>query len=1811
MFLPEIGQVVHCAPSFRVFCAQNPVGGGGGRKGLPQSFLTRFNRVFVEEMSAGDYLEILTKAFTGHQGMTQLEELLPKMVEFIRLLTENFVENSLYGSRGSPWEFNLRDIFRWSQLILATKGTNDFRDRLMFSTNMLFVERVRTIVDKRRIEVLFELVFSFKLKTESFPSVEWTANSLFIGTNALLTVQHRPAYLAHHGSLLEDFGNSLMMSSQARLLEMIGTCVTMKWPVLLTGPAGSGKRKSLQMLAAITGSRIAYFSASPSTDSSELLGSYEQAAAMTHIWRSLYHIESALFMPTGGRSNIVTGTQRQLIGLLAEYRRVFLVAEEVATNNSLSLEKGEELIAKLQDLLELSWEALPTTNSGGEKQLETAREELQKAFLILERLEKGSGSSSFEWEDGILLNAIREGHWFVVGDANLCPSAVLDRLNSLLEPQGSLLLTEGGGGGEGDIGTGVIVPHENFRVFLLTDPSLGEVSRAMRNRCVEISVGCTVDTKDQPYPSSNVAAGFGDAFKNGLGLSSAISIRERFDCSSKQLVSAPISRPERRLSQNLCNLTRLNRLTGQDSNTALLSAFRSLRVSSCQPSVDQGETSESCGEIILTISRIAFFPESNRILSVNALMALHFVALLSDDRLNLVSNSSSLYLANLIRERLDVHGRVNMDENTFLHLLDIQSTCHNSLRALNFEKIRRYAVSLLASISRSEARFIRYALKHWLTYLKLDQEFDFFFTQLENFELICSTFSTARNHTWKLKMINICYFCRSELLYLEKADIDNIPLLDTNQLQSWSLYSISFALFNDILAASNLEFSVLQGMFNIVRSVDFFIQIYLQNLTVAHLEDDENIFNNLEDLLFRRDGFVRMMIQKRDVKDAKYFSISSEQFGTPLRSLKWAELTVNIRWIEKAITRFTLLCREVELAYESFVKVSSSFDNLVRQYWSLTSTASSLCGGSKKIRLWKDGGHAAVPSTLPQWQALQSVRRVMELSTYGVTWDETGIPSFVVTTAPFISGNPLRELSALSIGFRLFKDWLALLATFYWSFGGLSDNQNSKANQILSPDEMKELTNTMEARLRELVTKCNLNGESVTVKRASWCVGTSIVIELVVIRSLQMLMDGLSFVIRIIEGEGRPSVSILRKLISLSQNVIDFSIRYTYFDLSDLREFQTLAWLLDAVSGTKDDIKIYAGGLRSILSSAAVRLGRMMQFNIVNHPSLARFYYEEDSDAESNHGDGDNTRGSDMHLSFRMGEKHAIRTAESRLFQPVVAETVMKYIDISVFFSNSSRSNALRSAVLRDGAEFRLSSYKSVKSQLSELFCAVVVAGNLSQLESATFPAINSLLLLALDILNSCRDVFAADSNILSVLKRFTTESNTSAREAFAILNSMKVSDSIPESYMAIKKLFLLCLEPVFENLSKKDVQDFPFEHIVAIGKCWALIGVVRVHFLVPSLPVDPAARPAVKQKLYEAKKDILKSSLQVEVIHNAMAYRELFDENMLSSCREIEITNRLIENVRRKAVERPPSAADFKDVYLELLSGVNSLVDVNRIVELLREVDTVDDSAIELKAREEISLQDSIHSFIDRLRHSYAEYEDVVVPVMSALSNVSSGLRLAVGHAFSNSQTRHKPNQSHQWMEILAYPLSIFVPLTSYSTVVDSINVSLLSLLQASEGLCSSVVASLAETKELNPSLCSYLEPDSVRSAAPHILSLLALCRIDYFAGTKILEVDRLYDTFQVTVMKLVQVYLTNEEEKRKKAAEKAAMYKYRTQTSTFKSDEVKDIEEDLRKNFPSHLKEIEDKLGSILFTSENYYLNGAESRHCVAGRRRRGQRF
>jgi len=503
VFLPELGQTFRCPSSFRVFCAQNPMGEGGGRKGLPQSFLSRFSRVFVDTMSADDIFEIANEAFRN--DLNSLKDYVMNMVQFINQLKIDVIEKQEYGKIGGPWEFNLRDLFRWKELMVqlhfsyasSTMNSDDLIKHIISdAAYIIFVNRMRSHDDRRRVFDTFREVFGFDLNVDMSPRVTCVKASLgtvVIG-GAHISVSRIP-YLSNNGSspFVDRDSHSPLMGNLSKCLESISHCVALRWPVLLVGAFGSGKKRCIRTLANITGNRLIEFDVMPSTDSTEILGSFEQSSAYRYLFQGFDEITKCVqvLLAISINDSIDTALFANISEIMTLFSNARLELHKISSNNSLQsnvsiftlLEKLLNSIIFIMEELKVAMEVFQNNIIDVENLLESLSL-AQLKFKSCYNSIIGQNTTGFEWIDGVVINAVENGHWLVLNNVNLCPASVLDRLNSLLEPNGTLLLTESGSGR-------MIVQNPNFRIFFTMDPCCGEISRAMRNRCLEISLLAT------------------------------------------------------------------------------------------------------------------------------------------------------------------------------------------------------------------------------------------------------------------------------------------------------------------------------------------------------------------------------------------------------------------------------------------------------------------------------------------------------------------------------------------------------------------------------------------------------------------------------------------------------------------------------------------------------------------------------------------------------------------------------------------------------------------------------------------------------------------------------------------------------------------------------------------------------------------------------------------------------------------------------------------------------------------------------------------------------------------------------------------------------------------------------------------------------------------------------------------------------------------------------------------------------------------------------------------------------------------------
>ncbi|RLN87173.1 hypothetical protein BBJ28_00016114, partial [Nothophytophthora sp. Chile5] len=513
VYIPELDREFECPSTFRVFAAQNPLRQGGGRKGLPKSFLNRFTRVFVETLHEQDLIHIASSMYPSlHRpsaavGLTASslteKSLLERMIGFNRAVHEDTMVNCRYGRLGAPWEFNLRDVFRFCDLLQQQTqaqdppvSINQQLQALSYYVNFIYVERMRSARDRMLISRRFEEFFGIQPMDLSAVSLRMSESYVEIGS-ALLERQSE----LHIDRVAPPLFNFLL-----KPMEALVHCVNMSWPALLVGPPASGKTSSVRLLAALSGNTLHELGMSAGTDATELLGCFEQVDVgrkLREIKQKIQGLYETALRELMLASSSATASAKNKTALLRQANQLSstwwaLTTREKYFNDNASLRSDSsakkpkkkklpkgQLDEVVVDLMKNVVATLQRAAAGDENNL-SVLSGLSSEINGVEQLSKSSSiASCFEWVDGTLIQAMEKGEWILLDNVNFCSSSVLDRLNALMETGGELLINECG------IINGklrVIKPHKNFRMFLAMDSQYGEVSRAMRNRCVEIAL---------------------------------------------------------------------------------------------------------------------------------------------------------------------------------------------------------------------------------------------------------------------------------------------------------------------------------------------------------------------------------------------------------------------------------------------------------------------------------------------------------------------------------------------------------------------------------------------------------------------------------------------------------------------------------------------------------------------------------------------------------------------------------------------------------------------------------------------------------------------------------------------------------------------------------------------------------------------------------------------------------------------------------------------------------------------------------------------------------------------------------------------------------------------------------------------------------------------------------------------------------------------------------------------------------------------------------------------------------------------------
>lgn len=204
----------------------------------------------------------------------------------------------------------------------------------------------------------------------------------------------------------EDFCHFTLDKRTLETIEKIATAVELKEPCLLEGETSTSKTSSIEYLAMVTKNEVLRLNLNGQTDTSELIGK---------------------FVPNDGQLQI----------------------------------EFEQMLEHPELLSETSLTILKKANAEGRGLMLVESQKIAQAECIK--------VPDWRWQDGIIPEGMKSGKWIILDEINLAEPQILERLNSVLEKNPSLTMSENSGAKIGKGGS--FLTHPNFRIFATMNPA--------------------------------------------------------------------------------------------------------------------------------------------------------------------------------------------------------------------------------------------------------------------------------------------------------------------------------------------------------------------------------------------------------------------------------------------------------------------------------------------------------------------------------------------------------------------------------------------------------------------------------------------------------------------------------------------------------------------------------------------------------------------------------------------------------------------------------------------------------------------------------------------------------------------------------------------------------------------------------------------------------------------------------------------------------------------------------------------------------------------------------------------------------------------------------------------------------------------------------------------------------------------------------------------------------------------------------------------------------------------------------------------
>lgn len=462
LHIPETGEIVRPAPGFFLFATQNPPGIYGGRKPLSRAFRNRFFEVSINDLQPTEIETIVTHTC----GIApKYSSMLVKVMQELQKRRQNSL--LLQGKYGT---ITMRDLIKWGR-----RQPQSPYDVVKIGY-MLIGEKLRSVEEKRVILDVLTEICKCVVDVEVLYHPPTLMASLDCDFVALTTAQEN---LRLKEIQVTGVAGIACTNGMVRMWKLLCRAFDNNEPVLFIGDTGCGKTTVCQLYAAHVGQTIRILNCHQSTETADIVGGLR---------------------PVQGRKDVESELRNKVENFIE-----FLL--EASTNDSAKVSKllslktsllsylstaksTKELLDELQKLA-LNEEGSDECVKKKQKKDQTLQEKTESVDFVLElNLIKNiwvRQVSLFEWVDGPLVTAMKNGDVFVLDEINLADDAIIERLNSVLESNREITLAEKGG-----CESEKIIAHPNFKFVATMNPSgdfgKRELSPALRSRFTEVWV---------------------------------------------------------------------------------------------------------------------------------------------------------------------------------------------------------------------------------------------------------------------------------------------------------------------------------------------------------------------------------------------------------------------------------------------------------------------------------------------------------------------------------------------------------------------------------------------------------------------------------------------------------------------------------------------------------------------------------------------------------------------------------------------------------------------------------------------------------------------------------------------------------------------------------------------------------------------------------------------------------------------------------------------------------------------------------------------------------------------------------------------------------------------------------------------------------------------------------------------------------------------------------------------------------------------------------------------------------------------------